>query len=207
MRSIWTWAAALALSSACGGSSTGGGAGGAGGAGGGGGGGGGGGTAGLTQCSRTSECIVAPESCCGTCGAATARDAVALAVTYASTYRTQACADQGGVGCPACAGRDDPTLLATCRAGECELVTLATDPITACTSSTECKLRTRDCCECGGDTSQAGLIAVRTDSESTYAGLACDEGQGCPECAPEYPAGASAECLIGRCTVVYAAGG
>lgn len=200
------WVGALTLTAACGGSSTGG-AGGAAGSGGAGGAAGAGGTAGLAACGRTSECVVVPESCCGTCGMATAGDAIAVAAAKANEHRTAACAGQGGGGCPLCAGQEDPTLLATCRSGECALVVLTTDPITECSASTDCRLRTSDCCECGGDTSVAGLIAVRADSESTYAEMACDDGQGCPECAPQYPAEASAQCLVGRCTVVYQGGG
>ncbi|MFW5921170.1 MAG: hypothetical protein ACOCUS_04965 [Polyangiales bacterium] len=160
---------------------------------------------GVRACEVPSDCIVVPESCCGSCGAATRGDAIALAADRADDYRTSVCE---GMGCPACFMQQDPTLLATCNAGVCEVVDLHEHPSAACDSDDECRVRTRDCCECGGDTSRAGLVAIRADGEGDFTSVVCDPMIGCPECAPVYPEEASAVCNPdGYCEVEWADGG
>lgn len=152
----------------------------------------GGGPPDLYSCELNSQCRVVPESCCGTCGAPTRDDAVAINGAAAAAHSARACED--GVGCPACAPLFiDPTLVATCRAGRCELVDLLDHQASACAQDVECKVRTPDCCECGGDTGLGRLIGVSTTAERDYAELVCDE-QACPECAPIYPAEVTVEC-------------
>jgi hypothetical protein len=75
-----------------------------------------------------------------------------------------------------------------------------------CETSADCRVRTRSCCECGGDTSAAGLVAIHVDGNGAYQDLACDAGAltPCPECAPVYPDEASATCSGGRCEVLWA---
>lgn len=158
----------------------------------------------LRACTEDDECTVVPESCCGSCGAATRGDAIGVHRDRASAYSGMACS--GSVGCPACYMQQDPTLIATCREGQCTVVDLQQHEVTECTGASECRLRTRDCCECGGDSSRGGLIAVRTDAEATYTSLVCAEGAPCPECAPSYPQEAEAICSSGRCEVQWDGG-
>jgi len=165
-----------------------------------------GGGADFTACTASSECIVVPASCCGSCGAATRGDAIAVSTSRASAYSTSVCPD--GAACPACFMEQDPTLVATCEAGHCALVDVLTEPYAACTDDADCKLRSSDCCECGGDVSSAGLISIRADGEGAYMDTVCDEGasEPCPECAPTYPADAAAACDVaaGHCHVLWA---
>lgn len=157
-------------------------------------GGGSGGTSGLTACKLNSDCIVVPKSCCGSCGGATRQDALAVNQSKASEYRAGVCQ---GMGCPACYMPTDPTLIATCNAGTCEVVDLLQHPSTACADVAECRVRTTACCECGGPTDDEHLIAISTDA--SYSALVCD-GQGCPECAPQYPPKTLA-CESGHCVI------
>lgn len=178
--------AALAVTLACGGKSDD--------SGGAGGGDGTGGSSALTACSKNSDCIVVPKSCCGSCGGATRQDALAVHQGKASEYRQGVCQ---GMGCPACYMPTDPTLVATCNAGSCEVVDLLLHASTACTDPSECRVRTTACCECGGPTDDEHLIAISADAP--YSALVCD-GQGCPECAPQYPPKTLA-CAAGHCAI------
>ena len=48
------------------------------------------------------------------------------------------------------------------------------------------------------------LIAINVNAEADYASLVCDGDIGCPECAPVYPAEASAVCNPGGyCEVAW----
>jgi hypothetical protein len=158
------------------------------------------GVAGWAACGAPGECIVRPESCCGQCGAATRGDAIGVNAAQQAAYVAIACA--GGTGCPECYTPQDPTLLATCAGGACAVADLLELPLTECTADADCRIRTRDCCECGGNTSLEALIAIRADGEAAFTALACDPGQGCDDCLPSYPPPAQAECHAGRCAVI-----
>lgn len=197
---MWRYLALAGLMAvACGGRSVEppGGSGGSGGTGGSGGSGGAGGSGGTgtgggpspTACTRNDDCIVIPESCCGSCGAPTRTDARAANRNHVPV--DPKCAMTG---CPACYQEPDPTLLATCDHGDCRIVDLRLDPSTACKQDGECRLRSPDCCECGGRTSP--LVAI--SSEPLYSALVCDD-RACPECAPIYPTNWVATCDNGHC--------
>lgn len=212
---------ALALSAGCGGDSEGGGSdsGGSAGSAGSGGtagnagnggsaGGGAGGSAGTgggggdyRACSVPADCVVVPESCCGSCGVASRGDAIAVNVDQQNTYRGDTCGEEP---CPACAAPIDPTLVATCTSGQCEVVDIYEEPFTECSSNEDCRLRSRDCCECGGALDREGLIAVAVGTAG-YEDVVCEEQQGCPECAPDYESiPAEALCSQGHCQVAWA---
>jgi hypothetical protein len=145
------------------------------------------------ECTVNSDCVVLPASCCGRCGAPARGDALAIQEESAQAYASRVCSNNQG--CPACAPLFiDPTLVATCRSGRCELVDLAEHPASQCAQADDCKLRTPDCCECGGDTSPGRLIGIAASAEREYARLVCDPDQACPECAPVYPSEVTVEC-------------
>lgn len=148
-------------------------------------------------CEVPSDCVVIPESCCGSCGAPVRGDAIAVAKRNAAAYAGEVCEDNGG--CPACAPLFiDPTLVATCRAERCELVDLYEHEASECAEDDECRIRTPDCCPCDGDVSPGRLVAV--SSVNAYEALVCDPEQACPECAPIYPSEVTASCnASGRC--------
>jgi hypothetical protein len=158
-----------------------------------------GGNAALYACKRNADCVVVQESCCGTCGAPTRGDAVALNIDEQAAFRSGACGS--GTGCPACAPLFiDPTLVATCRQAHCEIVDLHEHPMTACTEDASCRIRVPDCCECGGDTSMGRLIGLNV--ENAYTTLVCSPSQSCPECAPFYPPEVTVACnTAGFCEV------
>lgn len=150
------------------------------------------------ECTKSSECVIRPASCCGQCGAATREDAVAINQSHLSDYQNAHCAD---VGCATCYSAQDARLIATCDAGRCKLVDLAAHPSTACTADSQCRIRTNVCCECGGPTNVEHLIGV--SSEPAFVALVCSSDQACPECEPIYPPGAMALCDDGHCEAVY----
>lgn len=93
----------------------------------------------------------------------------------------------------------DPTLLATCEAGRCELVDVqAESPLTSCVDASECRLRLAGCCECG-DILQGQVIAIRTDAEQAYRTLTCDPDAACDACLPNLDGAFDALCLDGTC--------
>jgi hypothetical protein len=151
----------------------------------------------FTSCDVNSDCIVRSESCCGSCGAATRSDALAINKAQAAQYADMAC--DGDKGCPACAPLFiDPTLTATCRKGRCELVDLQKDAVTRCNSDDDCKIRTPDCCECHGDSAPGRLLGIASTAERDYAALVCDDAQACPECAAIYPPDVEVSCNAAR---------
>ena len=156
----------------------------------------------FSACSAPSDCVVIPASCCGSCGAATREDSVAVNKQSASVYQAWTCGED--TACPGCYMPTDANLVATCSAGKCAVVDLLASKATECTDSSECRLRTNQCCECGGAQDAEHLIAV-SDSSSLER-VVCDPDVGCPECAPPPPDYAEAVCDDGRCTVQWLLG-
>lgn len=154
-------------------------------------------SAGGGACAVASDCTLLPESCCGSCGVATATDMVAVAGEDVDANRTRACRDT--VGCPTCFIQQDPFLLAVCSAGECEARDLRVDTLTSCTGSEECQLAPRECCACGV-LSLAEVVAFNP-ARGSYADLVCDPRAECPPCVPILD-GLRAECVSGHCSVI-----
>jgi hypothetical protein len=152
----------------------------------------------VTSCGVNSDCVVRPQSCCGACGAATINDAAAINKDRLADYQAMICRGQG---CDACYMPNDPTIVANCRSGFCSLVFLLEEPLTACTIDAECRLRTRDCCECGGNIELDNLIALNEKGLLEYPPLVCDPNSGCQECLPPEPTSAVARCQELRCVV------
>jgi hypothetical protein len=163
---------------------------------------GGGVTVDYRACAANSECVLRSESCCGACGVPARGDVISLNVNALGAYTDSVCGTDPA--CPACAGQVDPTLVATCTAGRCEVVDLTTSPLTTCTTDAACAVRTIACCECGGPMDPASLIALNHDMAVQYAALVCDANSACPDCAPLYPPEAMALCDSGRCIMVWA---
>jgi hypothetical protein len=155
------------------------------------------------RCELTSQCVLRPESCCGTCGAATRDDFTALNRSALEEYAALACEDVAG--CDECYMATDPFLAVTCAQGQCEMVDLTTNPITECEENTDCRVRTKDCCECGGGITEADLIAINREQEVAYSSLVCDPAVACLACMPQYPSEAQAVCNERRCTLVWGA--
>jgi hypothetical protein len=146
-------------------------------------------------CDGPSGCTLRPESCCGLCGAPTPDDLIALPDSEVESYVASVCA---GVGCPECAGMLDPYLLATCRASACVAVNLHVDPLTECTTTSDCQLAPSECCACG--LLGVGQVIAFNPARGSIAALTCDPDADCPPCVPDF-SGTSAICNAGRCEV------
>lgn len=157
----------------------------------------------LRVCAEPSECVVTPNTCCGECGEATLEGSTAVHTERASELSELLCADLEV--CDACEGSPNASIVATCNAARCAAVEISRLPLAACTTDEDCVLRTRDCCECGGDTSIESLIALRPDGLIDYLGLVCDTGAICDDCEPTYPEEWRAGCVSGVCQVIVAA--
>lgn len=144
------------------------------------------------SCAQPSECVIVSVGCCTVCGTPTSSDVTAIR-RDALPARRERCKD---VGCPACAESPNPSLIATCDAGRCEVVDLQQVPaVSACLEDDDCRVRATACCECGADTSPYALIAIAVEGEAALTSFVCDRpSQACPECAPIYPDAVSASC-------------
>ncbi len=143
-------------------------------------------------CSRPSECTLAIDTCCGPCGTPALDDYDAILATASAAHMASVCPMPDPI-CPDCAVMVNPSLGATCNEGRCEAFDVRQLPLSACTTDDACRIRTRDCCECGGAIDPGSLIAVRGDARAEYQLLVCDD-LACPECAPSYPTDLEAYC-------------
>ncbi len=160
--------------------------------------GGSGGSPDYDSCTLSAQCLVRPASCCGACSAATRGDAIGINGDRASAWAEDKCAN---IGCPACYMEQDPTLVAACVSQHCSVVDVRDDPATACSSDSDCRIRTTSCCECGGELDRSHLIAI--SNEARFSSLVCEGVGACPECAPVYPSDVVARCTDHRCEAVW----
>ncbi len=150
----------------------------------------------VAECTSPTQCVVVPASCCGSCGAATADDMIAVAQDAQSSYRMSVC---GETGCPACFRQQDPSLFATCQEGSCLALDMRTSPLSTCSSDADCELIAADCCGC-----EAAFIAINHANEAEYRSMVCNPVADCPPCGPQTPPdGTSAICdtSVGHCAV------
>ncbi len=167
-----------------------------------GGGAGAGGSTSYDDCTTSAECLVRPASCCGACTAATRGDAIGINKDRASAWVQDKCANTP---CPACYMERDPTLVAACTSQHCRVVDVLADSATACTTDTDCRIRTTSCCECGGELDRAHLVAI--SDEARFSSLVCEGVGACPECAPVYPKDLVARCSAQKhCEAVWLTG-
>lgn len=144
------------------------------------------------SCSVNSQCVIAANSCCGTCGEPSVDNVDGVNAAHLDEHLKAVC--PAPVPCPKCATQDNPDLHATCAEGSCRALDIRKDETSACARDEDCRLRVKGCCECGGSTAVEDLIAVNVSQEFHYAGLVCDPMQACAECAPVYPASVEAYC-------------
>ncbi len=138
-------------------------------------------------CGAASDCtIINQDVCCG-CGPY----AVIHQDEVADYDRMRAeCAD---LPCPPCAPPTFTPLVPTCDdTDRCVAVNVEETPYSECNSDDDCRVRTKDCCECGGRVEGEWLVAVSL--RSGFEELVCPEGTACPECEPVYPGGVRARC-------------
>lgn len=150
------------------------------------------------ECDVPSQCLLRPESCCGSCGAATPDDMIAIPLADQAAYVDMVCGG-GTIGCPECAARQDPYLLATCRDRRCTAIDLHVDPLTECASASDCTLAPLQCCACG----LLGMdqVVAFNPAHGSIGALVCDPDADCPPCVPDFGS-ITATCEAGRCVVV-----
>lgn len=159
-------------------------------------------------CDEPTDCMMASATCCGPCewtldnGTSVNRERVSEFFD-----RDAECAD---VDCAACPPPSSdplrPRVFPTCgsdgRGDLCAAFDLRDVSFTECTTDADCRVRTPDCCECGGDTSELALIAIRTDGEGAFAQRVCPAEGVCLDCLPAYPATVHAFCAAdGHCAL------
>lgn len=157
------------------------------------------------DCTRTSDCVLVADSCCGTCGQPTSGDVAAVNESRTEDYYYDvACPtarDEPPI-CPGCAGMANPYLAATCDMTPfrpvCAVVDLATPEYGACTTDADCVLAAPGCCQCG-EIDPYSTLAVRSDADLNA--VFCDGELPCPPCAPVFDPRASARCDAGSCVV------
>ncbi len=164
------------------------------------------GAGGNGACDATVACLLAVPGCCGTCGKPSLADVTPIAANQAKAFFDATCPDPEGTPCPGCASFPNGNLYAYCEAGQCVESDVSVDDLGACAQPSECRLRWgSECCEgCNGSWEPnfgGDLIAINSAKVSVLASRVCVGDVGCPECAPTYPPGATADCVAGRCVV------
>jgi hypothetical protein len=148
---------------------------------------------GLQQsCYTHADCALVSRTCCPSCGQASADGELALNVDSKTPAEAGLCEPE--LSCPDCASFPNPQLYAVCLDG-CRAVDVGEQA--ACESDVDCRLTSKDCCDCGGDFSPAGVMAVGRG----YTKPEHCAGIGCDECVPSDPPGLRAVCDAGACAV------
>ena len=169
-------------------------------------------------CAQDSDCAVMGTGCCGVCDGpdVTAHDLIAYNQQYGDFLQCSYALDQAppnsGTGtappiacgaCPPVANGAMKFFVPQCVQKQCVVTDLRASPVTACKTSSECKIRYgTHCCEgCGG----GDLVGTRNDG--SFEKLVCSSAGpiACDACAPQPPTGAIPFCSPqGRCDVAYA---
>jgi len=140
----------------------------------------------------SSDCVLAGNSCCSPCGVPGLDAVDAVNRERVDEHRSEVC--QAPVPCPACPESVNPSLVTSCESGACAAHDVTELPLSSCTADAQCRLRARDCCECGAALDFGNLIAIAAGEEGPYAALVCDPEQACDACAPVYPTDVEAFC-------------
>lgn len=178
-----------------------------------------GGSPSYDSCKVPSDCVVTGTGCCGICDSAgiTEHDLIAYNRQYTSLLQCGFALDVAAGG-SASAGASAPIACAPCPlppagqgtlkyfvpdciAGQCVVEDLRTSPVTACTTSAECKVRRgTGCCE---SCDSGDLIGTRNDG--SFEKLVCGGAPTpCAACLPT-STGAQPYCANGRCEVAFPA--
>jgi hypothetical protein len=150
------------------------------------------------SCMQNDDCTLRVAGCCAPCGAPTLEDVDGVHVDSVDEHRQAVCPSP--MACPRCPTAPNPELFATCSAGACEARDLARLPQTECTEASDCRPRTRTCCECT-DVRPDTVVALRRDSVDAYTDEICPPAPICDDCVPTYD-GYAVDCVEGRCQVV-----
>ncbi len=105
--------------------------------------------------------------------------------------------------CPPCEAPGFNPRVPTCDdTNRCVPFDITRSEYAVCETDADCRVRTKECCECGGSTDLPFLVAVSRRGPS-FEELVCPEGLGCLDCAPAYPDEVRARCDEGFCALAY----
>jgi hypothetical protein len=148
--------------------------------------------AGITRtCTSHAECRLTPRDCCPGCGELRADLLLGVRVDASTPREASLCRDPSDI-CVDCDFSLSPTHYPACIDGICSVVDVS--EFASCLIDTDCRLVSKDCCDCGGDFSQWGVMAVNY----SYARPQRCDGVGCDDCAPDAPSNIYATCLTDR---------
>jgi hypothetical protein len=139
-------------------------------------------------CSQHLDCALYQRTCCSSCGVPQADTFLALRLGALSPAQAMICLGQPGAGCPECESGSNPSVYAACIDGQCSVVDVT--EYAACDGPSDCSIVTKDCCDCGGDFTPSGVMAV---GPSFVRPERCD-GVGCDGCIPPIPGNVAATC-------------
>jgi hypothetical protein len=156
----------------------------------------------LAACVTSDSCQVQTPGCCGACEPAVIEQFVGINSMWGDAYYTATC--PGGTTCGACPEPTGPATMpyftATCDQGHCAVVDTRLTRATECVEAADCHLRHgTSCCENCMPADPSNLVAI--SSEQALRDIACAPDTACDQCIPEYPPGAAADCINGRCVV------
>ncbi|MEP7122101.1 MAG: hypothetical protein ABJE95_14375 [Byssovorax sp.] len=163
----------------------------------------GGGVATWGACAAPGQCELAAKGCCGTCGTPQINDVNAVNRGQESAYQADNCPEP--TPCPDCASMINPDLAAFCVGVMCKPIDVRTDPVSACATDADCRLRYSDCCESCATASPDLVIALSVSGASVYTSQVCAPSQACDKCLAAYPPSVKAVCAASKhCVVVPA---
>jgi hypothetical protein len=146
----------------------------------------------LRRCTRHSDCSLVQRTCCPPCGTPPADAYLALGYDALSPEAAMICLGDPGAACPECESGSNPSVYAACIDAQCSVVDVT--EFASCLIDTDCRLVSKDCCDCGGDFRHSGVMAVNY----SYKRPARCDGVGCDDCVPVGPSNTYAVCLTDR---------
>jgi len=143
---------------------------------------------------KAKDCVVIELDCCGTCRADEAPQL--KAGTQADLLaQTKLCAATAQDCQPACGVFGvDPSYIALCVGGSCELVDLRKSEYSECETADDCQLRPPRCCGCSGEPA-----ALAKDEFGALKAELCDEFETCNPCRLPLYSGYTLDCIEGHC--------
>lgn len=149
------------------------------------------------DCVTHADCVVQSRYCCQSCAQVDDPGQVLIATAADSPSLLDAgiCVNPQAI-CDDCVPHNYQSVYAACVEGECRLLDLSRQA--SCQTAADCRLVTKDCCDCGGDFSASGIVAVDDSFERPDY---CPANQGCLACIGGPADGARALCTEGTCTV------
>ena len=148
----------------------------------------------LRKCAKHSDCSLVQRTCCPACAVPRADAYLALGRGGLSPVEAMTCLGDPSGDCLDCESGSNPSVYAACVDGQCSVVDVA--EFGSCLIDTDCRLVSKDCCDCGGDFSEWGVMSV---NYSYVRPQRCD-GVGCDACIPRDPLNTFAMCLTDRST-------